>query len=325
MRRYLSYFLRLVISSEPSREKRVLAIALSILMASLLWVVVTLNQSYKVTYSFPVKVINVPDSLQLTSKEFPSLRIELSGLGFDLMLEQLQASHDTIEVDFVPLINQANYLSSYRFQSQLARGLGNEIKIENILTDRMTAQVVPRVARRVPVAFRARVQLEPTMQLEDLPDLRDDSVTLYGPQTWIDTTMEWPTQPDYVLKVEQDTNLAIPLAQPPVGCAVNPKHVAVKVSPRRYTEALLQVPVEVSDAPSGTSVRLSHQVIEIACLVPMDSYQEVLDEAQRRKVRIPFANLNPEIPSLIPTLNLPESVKPIYRSPQAISYVILRK
>jgi hypothetical protein len=101
--------------------------------------------------------------------------------------------------------------------------------------------------------------------------------------------------------------------------------VRVKVSPQRYTETLLTVAVEVVDQPKDIEVRLSHQEITIACLVPFDNYRSILEDVKHRKVRIPFASLDPQVKALIPTLDLPETVKPIARSPLALSYVIVQK
>jgi YbbR domain-containing protein len=324
VREFLSRFLRLIVTSEPSREKRILTISLAILMATLLWIVVTLNQPYKTTLAFPIRIVEVPDSLQLTDLSTPNLRIELSGLGVDLLTRYLQFQRDTIELAFDRVTATSNYLLSNRLRAEVERRIGERLRVEKILTDRVELRYEAKVSRRVPIAFRAKIQLEPTIQLEADPALRDDSVTLYGPQTWIDSVSEWPTRPDYVLSVDRANLLTVPLAKPPPGCIVNPAEVQVFVSPRRYTETLLRVPVEVVNLPESTEVRLSHQVIEVSCLVPLDSYHSLLEEVQGSTLRIPFSKLDPQIPSMIPDLNLPDQVKPIARSPLALSYVIIQ-
>jgi len=325
VREFLSRILRLIVTSEPSREKRLLTIGLAVLMATLLWIVVTLNQPYKATMAFPIRIVAVPDSLQLTQLRTPNLRVELSGLGVDLLLEYFQFRRDTMALNFEGVHNQPNYLLSNRVRAEIEKRFGERLSVEKILTDRIRLQVEAKVSRRVPVAFRAQIQLEPTMQLEADPALRDDSVTLYGPQTWIDTISEWPTSPDYVLAVERADLLTVPLAEPPPGCVVTPSEVKVFVSPQRYTETLLRVPVEVVNLPENTEVRLSHRVIEVSCLVPLDRYHSLLEEVQESSLRIPFNKLDPQIPSMIPDLNLPAQVKPIARSPLALSYVIIQQ
>lgn len=325
MREFLSRFLRLILTSEPSREKRILTIGLAVLMATLLWIVVTLNQPYKATMTFPIRIVKVPDSLQVTQLRTPNLRVELSGLGVDLLMEYLRFQRDTMALEFEGINSQPNYLLSSRLRSEVERRFGERLSVEKILTDRVRMSVEAKVSRKVPVAFRAKVQLEPTMQLEADPALRDDSVTLYGPQTWIDSTSEWPTAPDHVLSVERADLLTVPLAEAPPGCIVTPSKVQVFVSPRRYTETLLRVPIEVVNLPENTEVRLSHRVIEVSCLVPMDAYHSLLEEVQESSLRIPFNKLDPQIPSMIPELNLPAQVKPIARSPQALSYVIIQQ
>lgn len=327
-REFLSRLLRLLLTSKPSREKRLLTIGLAVLMAILLWVVVTLNQPYQHVLAFPLKVVNVPDSLQLQSVGSDQLAIELSGLGVDLLVESMRFRRDTMFLDFSELDRQPGYLTAaYRdnLADKIEKRFGDRLRVEKILTERIPLRSATKVRREVPVAFRAQVQLEPTMQLEDLPTPLEDMITLYGPQSWIDTVREWPTAPGYVMRVEAARTYAVPLAKPPPGCTVRPLAVRVKVSPQRYTETSVRVAVEVVGLPERTEVRLSHQEIEVACLVPFDTYEKVLEEARHRKVRIPFASLDPQVTALIPRLNLPEAVKPIARVPLTLSYVIIQK
>ncbi len=322
---FIRRILQLLLTSKPSREKQILTISLSVLVAILLWTLVTLNQEYESTFNFPIRISEVPDSLHLEALSEDQLVVVASGLGIDLMVEHLRLPGDTIGVPFDELHARPTYLGTRSFRQRLDRSFISKVGVKEVNPQRLDLPYQVKASKRVPVRFDTEVRLRPSYQLREQPYLRDDSVNLYGPPAQIGDIYEWPTDPGY-LTVERDSVIRVPLAQPPRGVAIQPKAVAVDVSPQRYTETQVRIPIKVTELPEGYSVRLQDSLLTISCLIPVQRYQPLLSKLRAYRLRIPFSQFDPAYPYLVPPLEqLPEEVKLISRHPQFLSYVIVEE
>lgn len=325
MRSTLREILRLLLTSEPSRAKQILTMTLSVLVAILLWVIVTLNQPYSPTYEIPVKIGGVPDSLHLTHQGVDRISVKVSGLGVDLMRGHWSLRGDTLELPYAKLIQPSGYLREAEFKKRLEGIFSENVDIGQVTPGRVEVAVEPEVKKVVPVRFDADLKLEPTYQLSRSPHLEDLEVTLYGPSTLLDSVSEWQTVSDYQVQIDSQSVIQVPLRQPPPGLSIDPKVITLPVYPRKYTETELSLPVQITGMPEGLDVRLSRNHFMVSCLLPVEAYEELLALMENYTLKVPFDQLDPAVPYLIPTLNLPAEIKPISRKPQYLSFVIVNR
>jgi len=298
---------------------------LSTLMALFLWVIATLSQQYTTTLEMPVRVLNIPENIELTQLKTPSIELELEGRGSDLLVTFLQINKDTVLLNFDEVVSDPKLLDNRKFQVELEHLLSDKFALNQVITERVEITYEDKISKKVPLRYIADENLPPSYYLTSEAYLLDDSVSVFGPETQIEDITEWTTKEGFTVTLNQPDTVLIPLEIPAEGLTITPHHARVFLSPKQYTEARLSVPVEISEVPENIEVRLSHQEIQIACLVPMGAYSPIVSSLSKEKIVVPYSTLNGQVPTLVPQLSLPDSIRQVYQQPLSISFVIVEQ
>ena len=297
----------------------------SFFLALFLWVVVTLNQTYETHLIYPLRVVEVPEEIQVLGMPTQSIDIGVRSSGLNLLTHYFRLGRDTLFIPYHQDFSQQAYAATAVFQSTLQSQLGSDLKIEHLWPDRILLQMERKVSKMVPLYLAADIRLKPAYQLMSPPRLTEDSVRLLGPRQVLDTIERWTTVSDPTPVISEPQVLQIRVLDTVPALTVSPKVVGVAVNPRRFTEVRVRVPVTVDEVPQGTTVRLDHSSLEVSCLLPIDEYVAAKDTQGTFKARIAFADLDPFFPYVIPELKLPPAAKLISAHPPELSFVIVEQ
>lgn len=313
--------IRFLLSPEtrPQRNNRGLVFLFAFLSASALWLIVTLNEEYETSLRYTVKL---PENVKLGPEEAPSIRIDAIGSGIDLMMAKLRSRKDTLSFEFTEDEIREGYLMVKRHEDHVKNSLKG-VQIAGLKPEKLYFNYLTEFTNKVPLTFATKLNLAPAYQLEEEPNLSQDSVLLRGPKEVIDTIKFWKTAGRIDQQITTAASFDIPVLDTLEGINVFPKTVSVEVKPIKYTEIKLNIPIEIIDLPSDLDVRLSHNAVDYTCLVPMDQYSKVEREMKALKINIPFSELEEDIPSFIPEAALPGSLKLIRKVPMEVGFVII--
>ncbi len=97
--------------------------------------------------------------------------------------------------------------------------------------------------------------------------LSPDSITLSGPDIEIDTIEQVYTQPLVLNNLTEDFSVVTTLKQPQNQGQISYSKTTVEVSGKvfRFSEMILDVPVEVVNLPEGTQIKTFPAVIPVLC------------------------------------------------------------
>ncbi len=305
------------------KENQGLIILVSFVLAITLWFLVTINQTYDTRLSFPFQVTGIPQAYQLTEELPAEIQVEARGPGVDLIGLHLTLRRDTLEFPYQDEFRQEGLIRTQPFRELVAKVLPAQLEVKGLTPGNLAFSVEKKISKQVPVLFMADLRLPPAYQLEQAPKLSQDSVTVLGPQGQLDTLRFWPTQAIELVVGEKPGILSVPLQDTLLGLEVSPSVVQVYLQPRKYTQTTLRLRLRVTGQPDDVQVRLNHQHVDLSCLLPLDEYEAILRQSRTWFVAIPFDQLDPRIPAIIPQLDLPSSVKVVSRSPFQIQYVIV--
>ena len=295
------------------------------LISITLWVLVTLNRSHETQFSFPIKIANIPQNVELSTPLPTSLEVTSRGSGVDLLLAHLKREKDTFPLFFQSTTNSEvllteDYLPAIRQRFRALSPAG--IEVIRISPDQFYIDFEVRRQKRVPLQNKLQYSFPPGYQLAS-ESIAPDSVTLMGSEHLLDSIQIWHTiaQEVTIGKGKKAFQIAMDTLS---GLSIIPNHAHVQVQPRAYTQKDLTLWLNITDLPDDFQVNLSPPKLKLTCVVPLDTFDEV---AEQYTLDIPFHTLDQEIPYFVPkvALALPASVKVISRSPLQITYVIVNK
>ena len=293
-------------------------------IAVVLWVLVTLNRPHETQFRFPISIKNVPANVELLEPLPTEFTVTSKGEGMDLLLAHLRRRKDTFPIFFQSESNREvftaqDYLPNIQqyFRHLSAKG----IQVIEVAPDEIVVAFEPQGKKRVALRNRLQYTFPPAYQLAYAEIVSPDSVTLMAPERMLDSIHEWYTS-NRVVEIGNDTTtFKVPL-DTLKGLFITPNEATVFVKPSAYTQKKLQLSLKVIDTPDDLQVNLSHLVLDLVCVVPLDQYDEL---EGNYVLEVSYRELDQEIPYFVPNASqaLPPAVKIVSRSPLQVSYVIV--
>ena len=314
--------LRTLSLSPDKSGKKSLAVLASIVLAFILWLVVSLQENYQVDITLPVQITGIPDEIDISPSAFSELTLHVGAGGLNVMGEWLRPQKDTIAIGYEQRFARG-YLLPQNHLGDI-RNMINPIQLLRIVEpDTFFFQVEKKTTKMVPLRSHVELNLKSGFLMESLPTLEPDSVRLAGPSHVLDTLTEWYTEAMRTPRLSERTSLRIPVLDTSLLVSVHPKSTQLTVHPEPYTQTQLNIRVEIFDIPPDTDVRLVDQSVSVACLVPVHEYESIV--SQEFAFRQSFKTLTHEVPFIIPKFTfLPEYVKILSYQPDRIEYVIVK-
>lgn len=295
----------------------------SVLLASVLWFLVIINQmNHQSSYTLPISVRNLPENVDFDQPIPSEIKVEIKGLGVDLLVQHFQFRPDTV---FFSYLRNRNFILTQDYFSQIKQKTPASAytQLLRISPDTIPIQFEYRKQKKIPLISRLEPVFPPNYQQEQARIIQPDSVTITGSEKILDSVSSWFTIEKKV-EVKKDKERFIVSIDTLAGIKVSPSRAIVEVSSQAYTQKSLTVKLEVLDSPEGINVKLTEERLALNCLVPLQKFDEIPNNLT---LAIAYKDLNQEVSYFMPEVEqiLPERVKVITRQPLYISYVIEEK
>lgn len=140
-------------------NKKFLIFLFFLALSGIFWLLMTLNESYEKEFSIPVKIVNVPQNIVLTSYDTDTIKVTLHGKGIVLLEYMYGDGLKQIYIDFKSYArsNDNAVISSSEVQRFLYQQLNTSTKITSAKPDKLEYSFNYGLRKRVPVRWRGRV------------------------------------------------------------------------------------------------------------------------------------------------------------------------
>jgi hypothetical protein len=243
-------------------------------IAFVFWVLVKLSQSYPTVK--PV-VINIEMAEDKSLLAYPptDIQAELKGTGWDLMLEHFY--HSKIPV-FISMLNSNSlYLNQNRMRTEIRNSLRfSAIEVLSVNYEEIQVELDNKASKKVPIQLDKDLAFSPGNQLRQAPTLTPDSVLITGPASILDSLDFWATTPLVLTDLKSSSTLDWPLVSPGPELLLDRSEVAINLELEQFTEKTLYIPVTITHAPEGDSLKVFPDKIQLTCQVGLSRYSEVL-------------------------------------------------
>ncbi|WP_299224296.1 YbbR-like domain-containing protein [uncultured Psychroserpens sp.] len=260
------------------KNKKLNVFGLFFLMAFIILVFSKLSKNYTETLNFDVIYKNLPEESVLVNTEKPSIDIEISTYGFNLLANYFNNPTITIDFDKDTYIDDGTYIwLANRNNSNIAKQLGSALKIVSIHPDTLKIPFAKLEVKRVPVKLVSEVSY--ALGYDSLLGFitEPDSVNIIGSNKDISEINHIKTDLFDIKGIKEDVNLDINLIIPKNKTAVKLSQEKVKVSAKiqKFTEGVLDVPVIIKNLPPNIQVNYFPKALKVTYDVSLDDYKRV--------------------------------------------------
>ena len=251
------------------------ALVVALLLASLVWILSNLSQTFSGTVSVPVMARCNLEGHQSLSSNTVLVSARCRTQGFRLVREQSRRERKTLVVDFSPADLHRTGAETYcviggAINSYVNQFFGEETTVEAFITDTLRF-IFPlenhkKVPVEVPMTVHCRSQYMQSGPFRTSPD----SVTVYGEDARLEG-IDKVTTSRLVLSDVHDTRSGILRLNPIAGVRLSVEQVGYELPVTRYVELRSTLPVEVWNAPAGHELQVFPATAEgvLLCAFPL--------------------------------------------------------
>jgi hypothetical protein len=305
-------------------RRRLLAMALSIAVAFVLWLTVNMRETYTITVESPLEVVSLPEGQALRDPVPRTVRVQYEGVGWDLLNLRRNPPDVPLYVDgpAVDLVNAA---------AESAR-LPLGVAVRSVQPAALELELDAAVTRRLPVRLTGDLDFAPGYGLLRPPRLDPDSVVVSGARSLVGGLRAWPTAPLALAGLRRSVSTVLPLSDTLEGLVrLSADRALVGLEVGQFTEGSRTLEVRVEGVPPGVSaVRLIPGRVRATYLVPIEGdHYERAEETGDFYAVVDYADIvrdtaagtvpvRPHVPEGLP-------LKELHLEPRRLEYYTVRE
>jgi hypothetical protein len=258
------------------------ALIVSLLLASLVWILSNLSQTYSGTVSVPVMARCNLEGHQGLSSNTVLVSARCRTQGFRLVREQSRRERKTLVVDFSPADLHRTGPETFcviggAINSYVNQFFGEETTVEAFITDTLRFTFPLENHKKVPVEVPMTVHCRSQYMQSGPFHTTPDSVTVYGEDARLES-IDKVTTSRLVLSDVHDTRSGILRLNPINGVRLSVDQVGYELPVTRYVELRSTLPVEVWNAPTGHELQVFPATAEVVLLCAFPLVKDPLPE-----------------------------------------------
>lgn len=245
------------------------------------WLLMTLSKEYTMTVRFPANYINLPTDKVISNNLPDDVEIEIRAKGFALLAYKFRKKHETVDIDMkdARTLNYKNiyYLLSNSRIDKIKPQFSNEIHILKINPDTIFINFNKKVSKQVPVNYNLSLLFNKQFNLTDSVTIQPAYITVSAESDVINKIDSVQTQHLTLRNLSNSTTVKLPLLKTPELKHVEFSHsyVTATVNVTKYTEASLELPVEVENLPAGYSFKTFPDKVTVKFNVAFKNYEKI--------------------------------------------------
>jgi len=293
----------------------------SMLASCIIWVFISLSQTYNIEVAVPVTYINLPDD-KVLSKPLPEeLFLYVKSKGTNLIW-QFYLSGKGVQIDHSRLLN--NKVNTANLVHQFSMQL-SQLEIREIRPDTIYFIFEQKSEKLVPVKLQYDITTNNAFDLK-LVSAAPDTILVSGPTSLIDTLTNWPSELFKYRDINQNYKGNIKLQTPALSSVtISTNAVEYEIKVEEFTEKTLLIPIERVNLPPHQTVFMYPSEATVVFQVGISEFDQI--ESYYFKMIADFEEVNFVSDTSVPLrlAEKPISVRNVRFSPKYAEFIIVGK
>ena len=236
-------------------NKQLFTFLFFLIHSAIFWLILTLNEGYEKELKIPVRIVNVPKNVMLTSPSVDTVRATVRDQGWVLLNYMFGEYNNNVKIDF------RNYDKTFGkgvvpnadLKRLIEQSLESSSKVTAVKPEKLEYFYNNGEHKRVPVHWNGRVIPEQLFFISHV-DYKPDTVDVYASREKLDSIRIVYTEPlNYV--GFRDTLLVDCKLAHAADVKVVPERIQVVFHTDLLTEESIDVPIKCINLPAGKTLR----------------------------------------------------------------------
>jgi YbbR domain-containing protein len=318
-------------SNTPEKEgirlnRRVVTFLFCLLVSAFFWLTMSLSKDYTITLNFPVSYINLPSDKVISNNLPETINIDVKSNGFNLLIYKLKRKKETVLIDVKDSkslrIKNHNYLLTNSRIDKVTSQF-DDIKVVKIYPDTIFLNFSKKITKTVPVKANLKLDFDKLYQQTDSVKLTPAFIKISGSADLIDKIKYVETEPVYLKNITDSLSLKINILNTPALKLIDLSQSSVQatVNVTKFTEATIELPIEVENLPSGYVLKLFPDKVSIKYNVAFENYEKI--NALQFRVVVDYLKIEPGSNKLkVQLMKYPSEIRSVKMNPEKVEYII---
>lgn len=306
--------------SKPDKQSKINTpiVVLAYLVAILLWIFISLSNSYQTTVAIPFQLVNLPHGFSSSSPLPETVQIKLKTTGWRLLSMQLSSSF-VFQVSGYQLgetgkVNLKDVVSENQWMS-------DDVKILDVNPESVRIDFEKTVSKSKRIALQYEITYKEGYGLARQPLMVPESVTVFGSRKLLNQVDSIISEKFVLQLAEKPVSEEIQL-KPVNGVQIQPDKIRVFFDIQRIVENKIEnIPVEILNVPPDRKVVLSPGEISIGVRGGIEYIGRV--KPGDCKAFVEYKDIIADSTGYIePQVKIPDYIKKMFIEPQRIKTII---
>ncbi|MDE6084030.1 MAG: hypothetical protein K2G11_06045 [Muribaculaceae bacterium] len=251
--------------------RNVLTFLIFVVIATIFWLVMALNDNVQKSVTFRLDIENVPDSVTFINIPPSEMHVVVRDKGTSL-LRLTGFHHPTLHFNFNDFSHDGVFrLTGRDIQAAMKPSFGSSATILSNSLDSLRLHYTTGKGKMVPIVVVENVSTAPGHVAGKTPETNISRVTVYGDRQILDTLTRVFTRPIVKTNLSEPTTVEVALQTIP-GVRIEPAKVKVKIPVEPLVAKTFYATVVAQDVPEGESLILFPSKVKVSCFVPMSRF-----------------------------------------------------
>ncbi len=264
-------------SRKGYKNRKIQIFIVFLLAAFLIWLVSNMSETYTDETTFALKYQNVPDSLFLTRASQDAVQARLRTSGFQFLTMGFKNLEVNVDLSSLNMKDSKYFMTASEYRRQIERQLSDNIDLLAVDEDTLFFSFVHVYQKTVPIRSNLTIKPAQDYLLEGPLRIEPKEVTIKGPKNEIDTVSVVFTEANVLEGLTEDFESDLALFKPDrlQNTTYSIDQVQVAGSIFRFSESVLEVPVQVLNIPEGTEIKTFPNEVRVLCKASVDRLKEL--------------------------------------------------
>lgn len=245
-------------------------------LAGIFWLMMTLNETYEQEVEIPVRIVNVPKNIVLTSDDTDTIKVTLRDKGLMLISYLYGEGPRPLTINFKNYAKGNGYtaITAAELQRLTYQQLSASTKIIGSKPDKLELFFNYGLSKRVPVKWTGRVMPEHLYFISHV-EYFPDSVSIYASQEKLDSIKEIYTEPLNYANFRDTLTVSCRL-QKLRGVKAVPEKVKVAFHTDVLTEESIDgIPIKGINMPEGKVLRTFPSKVTVRFVTGVSQFRSI--------------------------------------------------
>mgnify|MGYP007069861698 FL=1 len=248
-------------------------------LSAIFWLILTLNEDYEKELKIPVRIVNLPRNVMLTSASIDTVRATVNDKGWVLLNYMFGEYKQQVKIDFKSYDKTygKGIVPNADLKRAIEQCLESSSKVTAVKPEKLEYFYNNGERKRVPVHWNGRVIPE---QLYFISHVRynPDSVDVYASREKLDSIRLVYTEPLNYVGFRDTLEVECKLAHA-ADVKVIPERINVVFHTDVLTEESIEVPIKCINLPAGKVVRTFPAKVKVNFVAGVSQIRQLTPEA----------------------------------------------